>query len=209
MKQTPVIILWSGGVESYQTLFEIKKSKSHSPICLLSILDAKTNLLPQTGVKESLLVKQAELLKTPLQRVYIEDNNYKNLHLYLERFAKQGIKTLATNSIYNNIKFDQNIEVLNPLAKVSSSEIAKLFFQSQAKAVITSVKTALLDNSFLAKEYNQEYIERLPQEIDPIGRNNEFKTFVYFGEGFKTRVPFSKSIGLTEDDFTVSHLKDA
>lgn len=209
MKQTPVIILWSGGIESYQTLCEIKKSELYKPVCLLSLIDARTNLLPLTGVKESLLVKQAELLKIPLQRLYLEENNNQKLAQVLDRFIKQGIRTIAINSPLENIISKEKMEILNPLENKKSQEIAQDFLSSGARAVITSILTEKLDNSYLAKEYDSEYLSRLPLEIDPIGRNSEFNSFVYFGEGFKTRVPFSKSIGMIEGDYTVSHLKDA
>lgn len=222
MQKEPVIIFWSGGKDCYLALEKIKMSETHYPFCLFSVIDKKSNQIKFHGVKESLLVKQAELLKLPLQRVYLEENSSNEVYLntvqkFLDLYLKKGIKTLVFGDIHlKDVKEfreksfkELGFETLYPLWGMSGREAASEFIKSGAKAVVTSVMTEKLDNSFLAKEFDEDYIKRLPENIDPSGENGEFHTFVYYGKEFKIRVPFSKSIGLKDGPYTVSHLKDA
>ena len=68
--------------------------------------------------------------------------------------------------------------------------------------------TDKLDNSFLACEFDQNYLDRLPENIDQAGENGEFHTFVTYGPNFKMRVAFSKAIASIEGPYLVSSVKE-
>jgi diphthamide synthase (EF-2-diphthine--ammonia ligase) len=50
----------------------------------------------------------------------------------------------------------------------------------------------LLDKSFVGRELNEEFLNDLPEGVDPCGENGEFHTFVYDGPGIKNPVDFKK-----------------
>ncbi len=41
--------------------------------------------------------------------------------------------------------------------------------------------TDKLDNTFLACEFDHNYLDRLPESVDPAEENGEFHTFVTYG----------------------------
>ncbi len=47
------------------------------------------------------------------------------------------------------------------------------------KAKVTCVDPSKLDKSYAGRDYNSEFLESLPETIDPCGENGEFHTFVY------------------------------
>src|SRR5690606_38987478 len=101
----PVILFWSGGKDSYLALEKLKASSKYTPFCLLSVIDKKTNQIKYHGVKESLLVKQAEFLKLPLQRVYLAPDSSNKEYLmalkkYLDVYLKKKIQTIAFGDIF-------------------------------------------------------------------------------------------------------------
>jgi len=220
--KTPVILFWSGGKDSALTLSRLQKSEEYEVKCLFTTLDRGTNLVPFHGVKESILVSQSQFLAIPLQRVYLPANcsneqYQETVAKFLNLYAKKGIKTVAFGDIFleDIRKFREDFlaplgfECLFPLWGNKTIDLAMEFAKSQFRAVTTSVNTKVLDASFLGKNFDEEFIARLPDGVDPCGENGEFHTFVSFGPGFKTRVPFSKSMGSQEGDYLIGHLKDA
>jgi hypothetical protein len=65
-----------------------------------------------------------------------------------------------------------------------------------------------MDNSFLAKEYNQEWIGRLPDHIDGFGIHDEFHTFATYSPYFKMRIPYSKAIAIEQGPYSLTLLKE-
>ncbi len=218
----PVILFWSGGKDSALTLSKIRRSSDFEVKCLFTTIDKASNMIPFHGVKESILMSQSQFIGVPLQRVYLEGNctneQYKNtVAKFLAPYARKGITTVAFGDISHegNRKFREEFlselgfKCIFPLWGQETKEIAMEFAKSQFRAVTTSIHTKHLDVSFLGKNFDEDFIAKLPGNVDPCGENGEFHTFVSFGPGFKTRVPFSKSLGIQEGDYLVGHLKDA
>src|SRR5690606_10238430 len=71
------------------------------------------------------------------------------------------------------------------------------------KAISVCVNANVLDETMVGRTIDKEFLEMLPEGVDPCGENGEFHTFVYDGPifkrpvgyqiGEKTLVNFSKS----------------
>ena len=68
------------------------------------------------------------------------------------------------------------------------------FLGAGFKARVVCVDGRFLDESFVGVEFNQEYIDRLPPNVDACGENGEFHTFVYDGPNFRHQVQW-ESLG--------------
>jgi diphthamide synthase (EF-2-diphthine--ammonia ligase) len=54
----------------------------------------------------------------------------------------------------------------------------------------------------VGKEYDRQFLDKLPKEVDPCGENGEFHSFTYDGPYFKNPVQFTKGkILLRENRF--------
>ena len=100
------------------------------------------------------------------------------------------------------------MKAIFPLWNQNTEEAALRFLSTGHKALVTSVYAEKLGYNFLACEYNEVYINRLPEGVDPSGENGEFHTFVTYGPSFKMRVAFSKSIAVEEGPYLVSLIKE-
>ena len=131
-------------------------------------------------------------------------------------YAKRGIKTVAFGDINlkdvrefkEKIISDLGMKALFPLWGMETKAVVAKFFQTGHKALVTSVLKEKLGYNHLACEFNQEYLDRLPEGIDHAGENGEFHTFVTFGPTFKMRVAFSKAIAVEEGPYIVSLVKE-
>lgn len=216
-----VLIFWNGGKDSALALHLMAQSDQFEVVGLLSVLERESNRVRFHGVPDALLLEQAKMLKLPLQRIFVPLNCTNEDYIdqvgsILKIFAKKGITRLAFGDVHLEDKrmFKQRLlagtgmQALFPLWQKNSSEIVQLFLENGFKALVTAVMKEKLGPEFLACEFNQQYIERLPAGTDPAGENGEFHTFVLFGPSFKMRVPFSKSIAVDEGPYLVSLLKE-
>ncbi|MBC7428958.1 MAG: diphthine--ammonia ligase [Bacteriovorax sp.] len=216
-----VLLFWSGGKNSAMALYDLKQNPNVEVVGLITTLDREKNRVRFHGIPDTLLLEQARLLKLPLQRIFLPENAtneeyIKQVSTILSMYAKRGIKTVVFGDInlseLRNFKekmlADLGMKALFPLWNQDTREVAMRFLSTGHKALVTSVYGEKLGYNFLACDFNEEYIARLPEGIDPAGENGEFHTFVIFGPGFKMRVAFSKSIAVEEGPYLVSLIKE-
>ena len=216
-----VLMFWSGGKDSALALFELNQNPNYEVIGLITTLDREKNRVPFHGIPDVLILEQAKLLKLPLQRIFLSHNAtneeyIKQVSMILSMYAKRGIKTVAFGDINlkdvrefkEKIISDLGMKALFPLWGMETKAVVAKFFQTGHKALVTSVLKEKLGYNHLACEFNQEYLDRLPEGIDHAGENGEFHTFVTFGPTFKMRVAFSKAIAVEEGPYIVSLVKE-
>lgn len=217
-----VLLFWSGGKDSALTYYKLKKNPDYQVVGLISTLDKEFNGIPFHGIKEGLLVQQASMLGLPLQRIYLpkdcSNEDYKSIvGEFLTKFKKANITTVAFGDIHlKDIKefrdkFVNELEMnaIYPLWNMPSDQVANEFFETGHRAVITSLLREKMEYRFLGKEYNKEFIEQLPNDVDPAGENGEFHTFVSFSPCFKMRMSYSKGTGIDIGPYLVCKLQDA
>lgn len=216
-----VLMFWSGGKDSALALYELSQNPDYEVVGLITTFDRQTNRVPFHGIPDTLVLEQAKLLKLPLQRIFLSheatnEEYIKQVSTILSMYAKRGIKTVAFGDINlqdvrdfkEKMIFDLDMKALFPLWGMDTKDVVAKFFQTGHKALVTSVIEDKLGYSFLACEFNQEYLNRLPEGIDHAGENGEFHTFVTFGPTFKMRVAFSKAIAVEEGPYIVSLVKE-
>ena len=216
-----VLLFWSGGKDSALALFDLKNDPNYEVVGLVTTFDREKNRVRFHGIPDSLILEQAKLLKLPLQRIFLPENAtneqyIKEVNLILSMYAKRGIKTVAFGDINlselktfkESMVAEIGMKAIFPLWNQNTKDLALRFLSTGHKALVTSVFGEKLGYSFLACEYNEEYLNRLPEGIDPAGENGEFHTFVTYGPSFKMRVAFSKSIAVEEGPYFVSLIKE-
>ena len=216
-----VMLFWDGGLKCALALKMLKNNPNLDIVGLITIINAETNTIPFYGISDALLINQSKLLKFPVQRIYMPNKPSNEMYIsklneVLIKFLKKGIRTFAFSDVNlvdvrefrENIFKNLDLKILFPLWERPTKEIATEFLADGYKALVTAIDQNKLDKSFLNCEYNQEFLDRLPVGIDPIGVNGEFHSFVIFDPTFKTRVAFSKSIAMEEGPYLVSLLKE-
>ena len=216
-----VLVFWSGGKDSALALHDLRQNPKIEVVGLISTLDREKNRVRFHGIPDTLLLEQAKLLKLPLQRIFLPENAtneeyIKEVSTILKMYAKRGITTVAFGDIHlkeirafkEKMIDDIGMKAIFPLWNQDTLDVAKRFLSTGHKALVTSVYGEKLGYNYLACDFNEEFIARLPDDIDPAGENGEFHTFVIFGPAFKMRVAFSKSIAVEEGPYLVSLIKE-
>lgn len=216
-----VLLFWSGGKDSALSFYELTQNPNYEVVSLITTFNRETSRVNYHGIPDVLVVEQAKLMKLPLQRVFLPDGatnaDYEEqVGKILSIFARKGITTVAFGDIHledvrtfkENLVSKLGMKAIFPLWKRDSKEVALKFLSTGHKALVTSVYKNKLDANYLALEYNEAFLERLPEDVDPAGENGEFHTLVIFGPTFKMRLAFSKAIAVDEGPYLVSLIKE-
>ncbi|MBN8555636.1 MAG: ATP-binding protein [Deltaproteobacteria bacterium] len=214
-KRQKILLSWSGGKDSVVSLFELK-SPDYKLLGLLTAVTAD-NKIKTHQVPLELLEAQAESLELPLITVSLSnDSEY-------EAKMEAALKPMKNSKLEGVAFGDINLEAVRnyrdqffPKLKLGThypiwgwkpQALLKAFLGLGYKAIVVRVDTRKLPSTFVGRLFDWDFVEDLPQGVDPTGENGEFHTFVYDGPFFQTAVPFELGAKHQEGDFAFQELK--
>ena len=209
-----IILGWSGGKDSTLALHEILKKKEYQVVSLLTTVTQDYDRISLHGVRRSLVEQQAESIGIPLYKVFIPKDCSNEIYAEkmtqaLNKFRRDGIETMAFGDIFlegiRQYREDNlagvKMKGLFPLWGRNTAELIGYFLELGFKSVVSCIDTKVLDEKFLGRRIDQDFISRLPAGIDPCGENGEFHSFVYDGPIFNRRIGYSLGESVLRDSF--------
>lgn len=200
-----VVFNWSGGKDSSLALYKLLQSDECEVCSLLTSVNKEKGRVSMHGIRKNMIHLQARNIGISLHAVMLPDqldmDQYNRIMSdSLQRYKEQGIYCGAFGDIflddlrkYREEKLsDIGMEAIFPLWDMDTGKLAREFIDLGFKAVISSVDGGRLGASFVGREYDTEFLNDLPGEVDPCGENGEFHSFVYDGPIFETPVSFQK-----------------
>lgn len=195
---------WSTGKDSALALYKILNDKEHEIGTLLTNVNGEFNRVSMHGLREELLDEQAECIGLPLQKIHFPGNVTMSLYDSLMKEAMQKILTekyeyavfgdifLEDLKKYRESKLAEvGLTGVFPLWKKDTKALLQEFLSLGFKAITVCVNAKLLDESFVGRVIDEQFIKDLPEGVDVCGENGEFHTFVFDGPIFKQPVNFS------------------
>lgn len=187
-------ILFSGGKDSTYAAWLAKKY-DHELICLISIFseNLESYMFHTPSIEKT--KKQAEIIGMPLiiQKTSGEKEvELKDLEKVIEKakqkYKIQGIVSGAIQSVYQASRIQKicdklNLECFNPLWQKNEEEYLFELIQNKFRSIITGVFAYPLNESWLGREINNEFIKEIKElnkkyEIHLAGEGGEYETFV-------------------------------
>jgi uncharacterized protein (TIGR00290 family) len=197
---TRAVCSWSGGKDAAYTLYEIQQTDDVAVEGLLTTVSTETNRSSMHGVRRELYNRQSEALGFPIEFVTLpaEATNEAYEEAMAEVMAEcanRGIERVAFADLYlEDVRTyrekrlsGSDIEGYWPLWGRDTSALAVEFIESFS-ATVVCVDGEALDSSFAGREFDAEFLDDLPAEVDPCGENGEFHTFVWDGAIFEDSV---------------------
>ncbi len=189
---------WSGGKDSCLMLHELLADGGYEVEALVCMM--QEGRIGMHGVPEALLDRQAESLGLKLEKVETSETvKYEEaLGRVLTEYASRDVRKTAYGDLFledvrsYREKFHRRLglESLYPVWKRPTPRFARDFIDAGFQAIVTCVDASKLDISFAGRLYNLDFLDRLPQGVDPCGENGEFHTFVFNGPRFREPVGF-------------------
>ncbi|GJM62871.1 diphthine--ammonia ligase [Persicobacter diffluens] len=195
-------INWSGGKDASFALYHFLNENPGGIGKILTTISEEQQRITMHGVRKELLEMQADALNIPLKMVQLppsEDMDSYNRVMAeaMHELKAEGFEQAIFGDIFlENLKAyrDEKLEAsgikgIYPLWKKDTHALLKEFIALGFKAITVCVNDRLLGEEFIGRIIDQEFLDALPEGVDPCGENGEFHTFVYDGPIFEKPLP--------------------
>ncbi|KON88681.1 hypothetical protein AF332_18975 [Sporosarcina globispora] len=191
-----VVLSWSGGKDSCLAL-DVLIKQGYEVACLLTTVPQEIGRTFGHGEKTDLIKLQAISLSIPAEFIYCTFEDYS------ERFVsdlrkiidKYGVTGIAYGDLYldghrewgEKTAEEAGLEAVYPLWMEEKDSLKALgaFVESGYKAKVIRVRENVLDDSWLGKELDHDFLSKIEAEpVCPMGESGEYHTLVYDGPLF-------------------------
>jgi uncharacterized protein (TIGR00290 family) len=191
------IFCWSGGKDSSLALYKIQKERQYDVLYLLTTLNENHRRISMHGVREELLDAQAESLGIPLLKVWVKEGTNLEYEQQMERTLLKAKSEGVTHVIFGDIFLEDlrvyreenltkvGLEAVFPLWKQNTRELLHEFIELGFKTITCCINDQYMNDEWVGKEINEQFIMELPTAVDPCGENGEYHSFCYAGPIFK------------------------
>lgn len=204
MKGKKTFFNWSSGKDSALALHYLFNQKQFDVSYLLTTVNAHYDRVSMHGVRVELLEQQLEAIgipsgkmelpEMPSNAVYEELMGAKLQQLKDEGYGYAGYGDIFLEDLktYREEQLKPfNIKAIFPIWKKDTRQLVQEFIDLGFKAVVVCANSAFLDESFAGRLIDQEFLQDLPDGVDPCGENGEFHTFCFDAPYFRNPVAFS------------------
>ncbi|MCX6303403.1 MAG: diphthine--ammonia ligase [Bacteroidetes bacterium] len=204
LKET-VIFNWSGGKDSALCLHKILQEQRFGIMCLLTTISQPYQRISMHGVRVELLDIQAERIGLPLVKIQIPEMPTMEVYDNTMAAALMNLKNQGvTASVFGDIFLEDlrkyredklaelNLKGVFPLWKIPTKKLIREFIDIGFKAITTCVNDKYLDKSFAGRIIDDDFLNDLPDGVDPCGENGEYHSFVYDAPFFSKPIGFEK-----------------
>lgn len=202
MKQK-TIFNWSGGKDSALALYHLQHDDRFEITGLLTSISTAFDRISMHGVRRELLMKQAASIGLPVQELKLPESlsmsEYDDrMKACLEEVKSRGVEFSAFGDIfledlkaYREEKLAEvSLTGLFPIWKRNTNDLLEEFLDLGFQTVLVGIKSDKLDESFVGRDIDRDFVKDLPSDVDPCGENGEFHTFVFDGPIFKEPIKY-------------------
>jgi uncharacterized protein (TIGR00290 family) len=217
MKQ--ILLSWSSGKDSAWTLHVLRQQGEYEIAGLLTTFNEAADRVAMHAVRRELVERQAASTGLPLWNVPLpwpcSNEQYEMVMAETcDKAVTSGIEAIAFGDLFledvrayreKQMK-DTGLKPIFPLWQQPTRELAKAMIASGLRAKLTCVDTQKLDASFVGRDFDEDLLAALPEEVDPCGENGEFHSFVYAGPMLSADIPVSVGERVVRDQFVFADL---
>ena len=187
-----VLLSWSSGKDSAWSLHVLRQDASLEVVGLLTTLNEAFDRVAMHAVRRDLLEAQAEATGLPLQPIPIpwpcSNQQYESIMADVcARARESGIEAVAFGDLFlrdiRGYREQQlrgtGLEALFPLWNLHTRTLASDMIAGGLRAKLTCVDPKRLSPGFAGRDFDQQFLDDLPADVDPCGENGEFHSFVY------------------------------
>jgi uncharacterized protein (TIGR00290 family) len=195
---------WSSGKDASLALYHLQQDKRFDVDRLITSVNAHYDRVSMHGLRMELLDKQAEALGLPLSKILLPaepsmEDYGRIMTEAIQQLKKEGYRHCGFGDIFLEDLRAYREEQLKPyeiachfpLWKRDTKEVIREFINLGFKTVVNCINANVLDKSFVGREIDEEFLNDLPDNVDPCGENGEFHTFCYDGPIFSKPVEFT------------------
>ncbi len=208
------LVSWSSGKDSAWALYKLQQETEIDLVGLFCTVNNEFNRVAMHAVRVELVQKQAESIGLPLEIIEIpypcsNDIYEEIMALFVENAKKANIEHFAFGDLFLEDVRKYREEKLNgtgitpifPIWGIPTDKLSKEMIGSGLKAVITCVDPKQIPKELIGREYNESFLNDMPEGVDPCGEKGEFHSFVFDGPMFKKHLEISVGNVVQRDGF--------
>ena len=195
------LLSWSSGKDSAWALHVLRQQPELRIAGLVTTANQLYQRIAIHAVRLELLERQAEAVGLPLQIINLpypcSNAEYETaMEKFVEEARQDGVEGMAFGDLflqdireYREARLaGTGITPLFPLWKMPTDLLAREMISSRMRATISCVDPKQLPASFAGREFDEDLLAALPEEVDPCGERGEFHTFAFDGPMFSKPV---------------------
>lgn len=213
------LMSWSSGKDSAWALYQLQNDPEIELKGLICTVNKEFDRVAMHGVRVELLKAQANSIGLPLEIIELpnpcsHEDYAEIMGNFVQRMQNEGIDCMAFGDLYledirayreNNLA-GTGITALFPLWKIPTGQLSREMLNGGLKTVITCVDPKQAPAELAGREYDQAFIDGLPDSVDPCGENGEFHSFVFDGPMFRHKIDITVGEIVTRDNFVFADL---
>ena len=195
---------WSTGKDAALALYHVLQQNDYKVTQLVTTVNKDYERVSMHGLRETLLDAQVARLQLPVQKIYFPaEVSMSAYDVTMKKATQQLVNNGFSVGIFGDIFLEDlrkyreeklqevGIKGVFPLWKKDTKALLREFISLGFKAITVCVNAKLLDESFVGRILDENFINDLPENVDPCGENGEFHTFVFDGPIFSSPIEFT------------------
>lgn len=192
------LISWSSGKDSAWALYILRQDPNIEVVGLFCTVNKMFDRITMHGVRSELLKEQAASVGLPLDIIAIpypcsNDEYVEIMKAFIITAKEKDIECFAFGDLFlehvrsyrEALLQESGIAPLFPIWGISTKTLSQQMVASGLKAVITCINADQFSQEYAGREYNESFLEDIPNNIDPCGENGEFHSFAFDGPMFQ------------------------
>jgi uncharacterized protein (TIGR00290 family) len=208
------LMSWSSGKDSAWALHKLQQNPEINLVGLFCTINKTFNRVAMHAVRTELLQQQAKSIGLHLEIIEIpypcsNEAYEETMALFVEKAKKENIEYFAFGDLFledvRNYRAEKlkgtEIEPIFPLWGIPTEKLSREMISSGLRSVITCIDPKQIPSDFVGKEYNESFLNDIPEGVDPCGENGEFHSFVFDGPIFREPIEISLGEVIHRDGF--------
>jgi uncharacterized protein (TIGR00290 family) len=192
----PSIFCWSGGKDSSYALHKVLQEGVYNVKYLLSTFNGNYKRLSMHGVREELIEAQAASIGIPLLKAYVYEASNAEYEQQMKSILLQAKAEGINHVLYGDLFLEDlrayreskmnelDMHCVFPIWKTDTQWMINDFVAKGFQSVLCCINDGYLDESWVGRTIDQQFINELPSTVDPCGENGEFHSFCFQGPVF-------------------------
>ncbi len=198
------LVSWSGGKDCALAMYDALVGGEYEIVGLLTTVTDGYDRLYLHDIRHDLIERQAQAMGLSWEKVLLSSHasnaDYEPpLVEALRRYQDEGVTTIVFGDIFREDlrryrAFNcarLGIKAVFPLWHQDNLHLMWTFITLGFKAIIVSLNRERLDDSFVGRTIDRQFLLDCPHTANICGEWGEYHTFVYDGPTFEHPVPYS------------------